>query len=145
MATWEERNAKARQAGFRNYYDYRIHGYGKIPPDEKITGERLARARGHRSRADFNRELESGDVVSVWGLGPRDQSGQYRWVDLMVQKDNGDERIFRFRANQITAEELEKLVGTVEGAGAILSPGPSLDIRRLIEELTDEGVEGEEE
>lgn len=145
MATWEERNQQARTAGYRNYYDYRIHGYGKIAPDQPVTGETLARARGHRSRADFYRTIESGDVISIWGLGPRNQSGQYKWVDLLVQKDNGEEKLFRLRSNQITADELDKLVSSVESTGAILSPGPSLDIRRLIEEVTDEGIEGEEE
>lgn len=145
MATWEERNAKARQAGFRNYYDYRIHGYGKIPPDEKVTGERLAKARGHRSLADLEKMVAEGDTVAIWNLGPRDDLGRYRWVDVMLKKENGEELMFRLRGRQLSSARLQKLVANVEKVGGIFSPAPSLDIRRMIEELEDEGVDGEEE
>jgi hypothetical protein len=138
-------NARARAAGYRNAYDYRIHGYGRIPATERISGEQLARARGHRSAADLERAVGPGDVVSVWTYGPRDSEGRYKWVDVLLLTADGRERIYRLRGGQITARRLDQLAQTIDQKGAVVSPAPSLDIRTLIEDVNeselDEGAE----
>lgn len=143
MATWAERNARARAAGYRNYYDYRVHGYGTIPPSERVEGEALARARGHRSGADLKRDVGFGDVVSVWTYGPRDMEGRYKWVDMLLLTADGKERIYRLRGSQITARNLDALSSHIDASGAVVSPAPSLDIRTLIEDLNEVDMEEE--
>lgn len=133
-------NARAQSLGYRNYYDYRIHGYGIIPPAERISGEQLARARGHRSASDLKRDVGPGDVVSVWTYGPRDKEGRYQWVDILLLDASGRERIYRLRGSKITARNLDKIAQAVDAAGAVVSPAPSLDIRRFADEL-DEGAD----
>lgn len=130
-------NARAQSLGYRNYYDYRIHGYGLIPAAERISGEQLARARGHRSAADLERAVGPGDVVSVWTYGPRDKEGRYKWVDVLLLDANGGERIYRLRGKQITARNLDRLARTIDLRGAVVSPAPSLDIRTLIEDVSE--------
>lgn len=130
-------NAKARSFGYRNAYDYRIHGYGRLPASEAVTGEALARARGHRSAADLERMVGPGDVVSVWTYGPRDTEGRYKWVDVLLLDAEGTERIFRLRGKQITARNLDRLAQTIDNRGAVVSPAPSLDIRTLIEDVSE--------
>lgn len=140
-AKQERANARARAAGYRNAYDLRIHGYGRIPASERISGEQLARARGHRSAADLERMVGSGDVVSVWTYGPRDSEGRYKWVDVLLLDANGGERIFRLRGRQITARNLDRIAQAVDAAGAVVSPAPSLDIRTLVEQIAEAEVE----
>lgn len=130
-------NARAQALGYRNAYDYRVHGYGRIPASERVSGEALARARGHRSAADLERAVGPGDVVSVWTYGPRDKEGRYKWVDILLLDANGRERIYRLRGPQITAKNLDRIAEAVDTAGAVVSPAPSLDVRRLSAELDD--------
>lgn len=40
-------NARAQAAGYRDYYDYRIHGYGRIPPGVQVGAAERRQYRGH--------------------------------------------------------------------------------------------------
>ena len=60
---WQRRNARAQALGFRNYYDYRAHNYGRRPASAPAArGPELARLRGHRGPRDLDRALARGDV-----------------------------------------------------------------------------------
>lgn len=137
MATWADRNAKARSLGYRNYYDYRIHGYGKIAQSEEIQGVELSMARGHRSRSEMLDMIEEGDNVVVWRTGDRDRLGRYTSVDFLVKKQNGDEELFRLTRGQLTVPELEYLIGEIDLLGGVTSPSPSFDIGVLLEDAAD--------
>lgn len=130
---WQRRNAAAQARGYRNYYDYRVHRFGKIPPGQPpVAGEEKQRLRGHRSRADLVRTLGPGDLISVAG-GARDpDTGRYDWVEILVIDADGREQMYRLRREHLIGEQLESLVTDLEGKGAVFSPSPSLDLRRYL-------------
>lgn len=130
---YERRNQRARAAGYRSYYDYRAHDNGRLPPDvAPIKGERLGRLRGHRSAADLERSVKTGSLVMVVNHSERDpSSGQYTWVEVVTVDPSGRERSFRLRGPQLRRRQLERTVTRVERRGGVLSPSPSLDIRRF--------------
>lgn len=148
---WARRNARAAQLGYRNFYDYRIHDYGRIPPGEPgATGETKQRLRGHRSRADLLRSLGPGDLISVFSSERDTKTGRYKRVDLLVIDENGRQRSYRLGPRQLRQVDLDSLITQVEGAGAVFSPSPSLDIRRLrpdldVQEEEDGAPDDEEE
>jgi hypothetical protein len=75
--------------------------------------------------------LKASSLVYVTGTGPRDNQGRYKWVEIRVIDKTGAERDFRLRGAQASAKRLEEITGTAKEKGAVLSPAPSLDIRRL--------------
>lgn len=137
---WERRNAKARSLGYRNYYHYRTAGYGKQPPAAPAPkGARLRKLRGHLGRADFLADLGEGDLIIMPnGLSSvefdpeaRDGQGAYREiVKLVIDGDTGADRTYILR--NLTRDELVDTIEAEEAAGAIFSPAPSLDQRRLV-------------
>jgi hypothetical protein len=65
-AAYERRDARARALGYRSYYDYRAHGNGaRAPSEPRLSGESLARARGHRGASDLQGALRRGDVELI--------------------------------------------------------------------------------
>lgn len=132
----ERDNARARALGYASYYDYRLHGSGRIPPDQAPpapgTAER-ARARGHRGIRDLERSLRSGDVVilpdGLASIG-KDARGNYTRIRVLVVKEDGREQ--RFTISRAKYERMVKMLDRASAAGAIFSPAPSLDLRRLV-------------
>ncbi len=90
-----------------------------------MQGESLARARGHRSFADFmrggNRE---GVLVFTDSKGPRDAKGRFQWVDLKVVDPSGRERVYRLRGEQASRVNLRRAARQLSAGGAIIAPGP---------------------
>lgn len=139
-AAWEKRNAKARALGYRNYYDYRAHDYGKQPASAPpAQGARLRRLRGHAGRADFLADLGEGDLIIMpnglssieFDEDARDGEGAYvEIVKLVIDGDTGADRTYILR--NLTRDELIETIAAEEAKGAIFSPAPSLDQRRLV-------------
>ncbi len=123
-ATWERRNARARAAGYRNYYDYRAHAYGRRPASEPAaSGEQLARLRGHRGGADLRRELAAGRVSHVRALPPElDPLGRIRRQELLVTYADGRQRTFVLKAQALDPERLRGLVDDLDAAGIHYAP-----------------------
>jgi len=46
-------DARARALGYESYYDYRVHGFGRIPPGGEVTPEMRRAFRGHAGLADL--------------------------------------------------------------------------------------------
>lgn len=144
---YERRNRLARAKGYASYYDYRMHDSGRIPPGPlRITPAERARRRGHRGRADFLRSLGEGDLIILpYGLSSveydedaRDGEGAYvEIVKLVIDGEHGDEREYVLR--NLTRDELIDTIEEEQRRGAVFSPSPSLDQRRLV---TDEEAEG---
>lgn len=135
-AAYARRDARARALGYASYADYRLHLYGKLPPGPlEITSEERSKRRGHRGTADFLRELGEGDLIIMpEGLSAveRDAQGRYvRIVKLVIDAENGRERTYTLR--NLTRAELEATIAEEERKGAIFSPSPSLDQRRLLD------------
>lgn len=133
-------NARARAAGYRDYYDYRKHGYGAVPPDVPVVGAALRRARGHASAADFRREIRDGSMVLVGEL-QRGAKGRYTKVTITVIDIDGRERNYVLRGKALSAAMLRTLATAAVDAGATISPTKSLDLRQLAAELDDEEPE----
>lgn len=129
-------NARARALGYASYYDYRLHGSGRIPASTpapaKGSAERAA-ARGHRGIRDLERSLRPGDVIilpdGLSSIG-KDRRDNYTRVRVLVVKDDGREQ--RFTISRAKYERMVKLLERASAAGAIFSPSPSLDLRRLV-------------
>lgn len=129
-------NARARALGYRDYYDYRLHGSGRIPPEQAVPGPgtpERARLRGHRGVADLERSLRSGDVIvlpdGLASIG-KDLRGNYRNIRVLVVKHNG--RGQHFTISRADYDRMVKMLDRAATAGAIFSPAPSLDLRRLV-------------
>lgn len=133
-SAYSRRNARARALGFRNYYEQRVAG------TQPGTAARAA-ARGHRSRSDFLASLGEGDLIIMPnGLSSveRTADGRYKLITkLVVDGDTGDERIYTLR--NLTRDELVQTIDEEERTGAVFSPSPSLDQRRLVTLAESEG------
>lgn len=129
-------DARARALGYRDYYDYRLHGSGRVPPDRPAppagSAERAA-ARGHRGVRDLERSLRPGDVIvlpdGLASIG-KDARGNYTRIRVLVVKDDGREQ--RFTISRAKYQRMVLLLERASAAGAIFSPAPSLDLRRLV-------------
>ena len=125
------RNARARAAGYKSYYDFRVHNHGAIPPSQPApTGEARSRLRGHRSAEDLRKSALDGAMITVTDHSGRDNKGRYKWVELTVIDAKGVQRTYRLSGKQLKPEFLRKLIEDVQAGGAVLSPSPSLDLRR---------------
>src|SRR4029077_20733962 len=126
----ERRDAAARAKGYASYYDYRAHDNGRLAPSApRLSGEQLARARGHIGRAAFLRSLDEGDLIimreSVSSV-ERDAQGRYkRIVKVVLDAVTGRER--RFVLRNLTRLQLVKLIHDEQERGAVFSLSPSLD------------------
>lgn len=95
-SSWQERNEAARAKGYKNYYDYRAHNYGRIPPERPaLSGERLARAAGRAGPAGLKRALTGGraELVIVTPT-QRDKGGRFSQVSVDVTYANGDSNTY---------------------------------------------------
>lgn len=134
-AAWEKRNASARAKGYASYYDYRAHGFGRIPPDQpRAKGEALRSLRGHASTADFERLLHSGRVELVNVV----QTGPARY-ELLVITSDGKQRSFTVRG-QKQVDRLQALLRRPEAGGP---EGPAIvgspkSVRAMLADLEDE-------
>lgn len=119
-AYWQKRNARAIAAGYRNYYDYRAHDNGKLPPSApSLRGEMLARSRGHRGYADFRRQVSGGRVsmAQVYQSERDEKTGKMRTVSLLVTDKRGNQRIYTIRVEQLDDTELVELEAELEAQG----------------------------
>lgn len=132
---YARRNARARELGYKSYYDYRAHDHGRRPPGEpRATGETLARLRGHRSAADLAAAIKPDSLV-VAVPGPRGPDGRYLYVTVTLVDADGREREYVLRGKQASRVSLERIASVASSAGAIVSPSKSLNISDLAAEL----------
>lgn len=144
---YERRNARAQALGYRNYYDYRLHFNGRVPPGPiNVTPAERRQRRGHRGRADFLASLREGDLIILpRGLSSvefdedaRDGEGAYIEVEkLVIHARSGRESTWVLR--NLTRDEMIDTIFREQQRGAVFSPAPSLDQRRLV---TDDEVTG---
>ena len=140
-AAYQRRNARARAAGYRSYYDYRVHDNGRIPASQPglPVGQR-SRARGHRGKEDFLRSIRPGTLVSL--LDPADsllwdyrksstvyRQRKFKVIRKLTVSPEGLERTWTLR--NLTRAGLIRLIRDEERRGAVFSFSPSLDQRSL--------------
>lgn len=104
--SWSDRNRKAQAAGYRNYYDYRIHNYGKIPASAEPPAGLRSFLRGHRSYNDLRRRIRStGDKrIEVWNLVPtkRNAKGQIVQAEVVVQLRDFTQETYTLRGKHLS-------------------------------------------
>lgn len=119
---WQRRNAAARNLGYKSYYDYRVHDYGRRPPSAAVLASTRPALRGHRSAADLGRSIDQGALVTYNGSERDPTTGRFLWVELAVVDAHGNERVYRLSGKQLERKNLQKLVNAMVDAGAILAP-----------------------
>ena len=82
-SAWEKRNAKARAAGYRNYYDYRVHNYGKRPARETVGQAEREKYQGKRGPAQLRRALKTPDRIALIIELPASYRGSTGEVEVM--------------------------------------------------------------
>jgi hypothetical protein len=133
---WERRNARARDLGYRNWYDYRIHDYGRLPPAApRLQGEQAATARGHRGEAHLHRAIAGRriELISVFPVGPRNSEGQWQEVELVTVDSQGNQRTYILKGEHLDPVYLGQLKAAIDTAGIGYIASPSLDIFAGIE------------
>lgn len=140
---YAKRNQRAQALGYTSYYDYRLHDNGRLPPGPVVVSrEERARRRGHRGTTDFLRSLGEGDLIImplgissiIFDENARGGVGAYEEiVKTVVYATSGRERTFALR--NITRAELIATIKEEQRRGAIFSPSPSLDQRRLVTDV----------
>ena len=139
-------NARARGLGYKDYYDYRIHDNGRIPPGEPpLSGSERSRARGHAGRADFLRFIRANPDVYVLPVGlERRANGQWERIHIAVILPDGSERHYYLRSRPGTASDptsqrnLEALRDELQAAGIYWVAAPSIDVFADLDEPPDE-------
>lgn len=119
---WQRRNAAARAKGYKNYYDYRAHGYGKEPPEApRPRGEVLRRRRGHSGASDLMRLIQSGRIeLAIVEPGQKGGDGKYRSARIVLTLDDMDERTFWLRGKALEPENANPLGRAIRDGGAVL-------------------------
>lgn len=140
-SAWERRNARARALGYRNYYDYRVHDFGRQPASAPAaTGEDLARLRGHRGERDLLRYLAGEPELADFRIlsTKRDDRGRITSAEIELVDDEG--RIRRFRVRDLDPQSLAPaLIGT--GARIPTYTKRLLGMERLVEDVDPEELE----
>lgn len=121
-AYWQRRNARARERGYKNYYDYRAHGYGATAPAApRATGARLRQLRGHAGAADLAALIRSGRVeLAIVEPGSKDKEGKYTSAKIVLTLDDMSERIFWLRGRALDPERAHPLGQAIRDSGAVL-------------------------
>ena len=118
-AEYRRRNELAKGRGYKDYYDYRAHAYGKRRPSEpKLTGAALRKLRGHATGTDLDRLVKSGRVEFLHVFHKQKDPPEFEAVAVL---DNDDERTFYLRGAslrrvQITIAALGPDAPTVVGS-----------------------------
>ena len=161
-------NAKARRLGYANYYDYRLHASGQLPPTFQLSPLEISRMRGHAGgyavRIQFLLSLGEGDLIIMpHGLSSVEFDEDQSWsrirttrrkgrlvkrvvrgsgiyleiVKLVIDGETGADRTYILR--NLTRDDLIDTIEEEQRRGAIFSPQPSLDQRRLVAEREADG------
>lgn len=135
-AEYRRRQERARARGFRSYYEERIRGGAAADPSAAPPGPELRRRRaGHAGRSAFLDYIREGDVVMLGdhiSRIERGSSGRYVSIEKLVVPEDPERPTRRFTIHGITKAQLAAMVEAEIAAGAVLTPVPSLDQRRLL-------------
>lgn len=145
-AAQDRRNERAREQGYKNDFDRRMHDNGKIPPNEPpLSGDERERARGHRGRADFIRLISSGRDVYVLPVGQeRGPDGRWLRIHILVLMPDSTERHFYLKSrpgavnDPASQASLRDLRDRMNAAGITWVAAPSIDV------FSDEGLDAGE-
>jgi hypothetical protein len=112
---WQRRNELARSRGYRNYYDYRVHDFGRVKASKPpAKGARLERLRGHLppgDRTDLIRAIKSGRVEQLQDipLGKDVGSGEITSLQIDLQMVDGSTLVFVLAGDDLVGDRLGDL------------------------------------
>lgn len=136
-AEYRRRQARAKEAGFESYYDQRMRGGASAVPSDPLPRTRAERQRrrGHAGFSAFLDYIHEGDVVMLAdhiSRIERSASGRYAAIEKLVVPEDPERATRRFVIHGLTATQLQQMIEAEIEAGAVLTPVPSLDQRRLL-------------
>ena len=118
-------NARARKLGYRSYYDFRLHGSGRVPPSKAVPADRRAlrghsldRWRKHGDAAKMLRAITPGVTISL--TQPISQIREPRPLERRAHTSTGKLRFRNGRQVWETVDvypEIEKLLIGNDGYG----------------------------
>jgi hypothetical protein len=119
-------------AGVRSEYAKRTAG---------LRGEAKRRASGHRGTEDFIRYLRDGDVIlcDIGSVTFNEQTGRYGPIGKSVLPASARREQREFALRNQTRASLARVIERELATGAIFSPSPSMDQRRLLSSSESEG------
>jgi hypothetical protein len=126
---WQRRNARAVELGYRNYYDYRAHDNGRLPPDApRLSGDELTRSRGHASGADLVKLLRAKRVEMIGVVATVDSRGRPTIAALAMLNDG---RTREFELNEKAILKVRATLDEGDPEAVLLVGSPSI-VRTLI-------------
>jgi len=137
-AEYRRRQQRARERGFSSYYEERLKGGASASPQAPLPdSETRRRRRGHAGLSAFIDYIEEGDVVMLADHISRIErlsggEGRYVAIEKLVVPEDPARPTRRFVIHGITKGALAAMIEAEVAAGAVLTPVPSLDQRRLI-------------
>lgn len=130
-AEYARRQARAKAAGFGNYYEQRIRGGAKAKPsDPRPFGAELRHRRGHGRFSAFLKAVEPESLIAVGanlGTVQRTDDG-WENVPVIVYTPDGEEIEFEF--DHLTEDELDWLLDELDDLDVTYSP--DYDLRALL-------------
>lgn len=138
-------NARARRLGYKDYYDYRLHASGRLSPQFTIAPFEVGYLRGHKEqpgtyggRIEFLLSLGEGDLIILpYGISSVDfdddaRKGEGAYIEITKQVIHASGRDSEYMLRNLTRQELIETIYEEQQRGAVFSPAPSLDQRRLV-------------
>lgn len=122
-------NARAQALGYRDYYDFRVHGYGRIPPGEPVTPEMRRSFRGHAGLSDLIQAINRSRnrPIQIQPMGT-ERGADGRWkVILVVAVFRGRTGVYRqnyyLRGQAASSKNLKALRDNLSAPGSRRPPG----------------------
>ncbi len=126
---WDARNARAQALGYRNYYDYRVHNYGKQPASAPVSSSDRPRLRGHRGAADLEQLLRSGKIpLLTIDTVDRGVDGRFKSVQVSVLTSDGKLRTFVLKGKSASNARLAALRDAAVSSGSTFLAGSYVDV-----------------
>lgn len=134
---WQARNERAQALGYRNYYDYRVHDYGRQPPGRPVDTSIRQSTRGHaglRELLAFIAQPRRNRIDFIAPIG-QERGPDGRWklirVDVGIRGGRPD-RHFYLRGRSISHDNLVMLRQAIAHPGALrpMEPGREQDAYR---------------
>ena len=111
--TQEERNAYARGKGYRNYWDYRVHDYGRIGADKPAaTGDLFRFLQGKGEGGQDLRDYVAanpGDLLISMDGQARGPDGRYDRIQVTAEHKDGGVEHFYLIGDEATQDYLDDL------------------------------------
>lgn len=123
-------NERARALGYESYYDYRVHGYGAIPPGAEVTPGMRRAYRGHAGLRDLieaiNRPSNRPIEIQPQGM-QRGSDGRWQVIRIGATFRTRTGRVYQLsyylRGQYASSRNLRALRDNLAAPGSRVPPG----------------------